>query len=257
MGSIMPSKRITHVLGVIAACALCMLMPAASVAGLFSISPIRLDLDRQNKTDSITIGNDETERKIEMQAKLVEWTQDAKGNDVYVESDDLVFFPRIFAVDKQDQRVVRVGLKVPAAATEKSYRLFIEELPPPPDPGKKGAQILFVLRFGVPIFVRPDKEQLAGAIEGLEAAPTAATVVIRNSGNQNFQIQSLSLKSEAGYEKEIVGGYVLAGATKHVAAPFPPELCRKLGKLQIVMKTDRIGTIERTFDWDASRCGAK
>jgi fimbrial chaperone protein len=241
----------------IAACALCMFTPTASIAGLFSISPIRLDLDRQNKTDSITVSNDETERMIEMQAKLFEWTQDANGNDVYVESNDLVFFPRIFSVDKQDQRVVRVGLKVPAAVTEKSYRLFIEELPPPPDPDKKGAQILFVLRFGVPVFVRPDKEQSAGAIDGLEAAPEAATVVIRNTGNQNFQIQSLKVSSQAGYEKEIVGGYVLAGATKHITAPFSADMCRKLGKLQIVMKTDRIGTIERTMDWDASRCGAK
>ena len=253
----MPFSRNTRIHRYAAAGALCLLMPAASIAGLFSISPIRLDLDRQNKTDSITISNDETERKIEMQAKLVEWTQDDKGNDVYVESNDLVFFPRIFSVDKQDQRVIRVGLKVPAAATEKSYRLFIEELAPPPDPGKKGAQILFVLRFGVPVFVRPDKEQFAGAIESLGAAPTGATVVVKNSGNQNFQIQSLSVKSGAGYEKEIVGGYVLAGATKHITAASPADICRKLGKLQIVMKTDRIGTIERTFDWDASRCAAK
>lgn len=252
----MPLIRNTRFYCYAAACALGLLMPAASIAGLFSISPIRLDLDRQNKTDSITISNDETERKIEMQAKLVEWTQDAKGNDVYVESNDLVFFPRIFAVDKQDQRVIRVGLKVPAVAVEKSYRLFIEELAPPPDPGKKGAQILFVLRFGVPVFVRPDKERFAGSIESLEGAPTGVSVVVKNTGNQNFQIQSLSVKSP-GYEKEIVGGYVLAGATKHITAPIPPDLCRKLVKLQIVMKTDRIGTLERTFDWDASRCAAK
>jgi fimbrial chaperone protein len=165
-----------------------------------------------------------------------------------------VFFPRIFAVDKQDQRVVRVGIKVPATASEKAYRLFIEELPPPPDPSTKGAQILFVLRFGVPIFVRPDKEQFAGAIESVQAAPTGAAVVVKNTGNQNFQVQSMSIKSSAGYEKEIVGGYVLAGATKHIVAPIPADICKKLGKLQIVMKTDRIGTIERTFDWDASRC---
>lgn len=252
----MPLSRRTRILRYVAGCALCLLMPAASMAGLFSISPIRLDLDRQSKTDSITVSNDETGRKIEMQAKLVEWTQDDKGNDVYVESNDLVFFPRIFSVDKQDQRVIRVGFKVPAAATEKSYRLFIEELAPPPDPGKKGAQILFVLRFGVPVFVRPDKEQFAGTIESVAAAPTGATVVVKNTGNQNFQIQSLSVKS-AGYEKEIVGGYVLAGATKHITAAIPADICRKLGKLQIVMKTDRIGTIERTFDWDASRCSAK
>jgi fimbrial chaperone protein len=238
-------------------CALCALMPGGSIAGLFSISPIRIDLDRRNKTDSITVSNDETARKIEMQAKLFEWTQDAKGNDVYVESNDLVFFPRIFAVDKQDQRVVRVGLKVPAGNTEKSYRLFIEELPPPADPARKGAQVLFVLRFGIPIFVRPDKEKLGGAIDGMEATPTAATIVVKNTGNQNFQIQSLRVKSGAAYENEIVGGYVLAGATKHITAQFPPDTCRKLGKLQIVMKTDRIGTIERTFDWDTSRCEGK
>ena len=76
------------------------------------------------------------------------------------------FFSRIFSIDKQDQRVVRVGLKVPSATNEKSYRLFIEELPPQAEPGKKGAQVLFVLRFGVPVFVRPDKEQLSGSIEG-------------------------------------------------------------------------------------------
>lgn len=254
--TITPCKRIPQWLSYLAGCALCVLIPAASIAGVFAISPIRLDIDRQNKTDSITITNDEPEKKLEMQAKLFEWTQDAKGNDVYVESNDLVFFPRIFAIDKQDQRVVRVGLKVPATTTEKSYRLFIEELPPPPDPGRKGSQVVFVLRFGVPIFVRPDKEQLAGAIEDLEPAPAAATVVVRNTGNQNFQIQSLSVKSEAGYQKEIVGGYVLAGATKHIIASFPPEMCRKHGKVEIVMKTDRIGTIERTFNWDVGRCGA-
>jgi fimbrial chaperone protein len=253
----MPSKRCLKLNAYTAVLAICLLAPEVSMAGLFGISPIRLDLDRQTKTDSINISNDEPERKIDMQAKLFEWTQNEKGEDVYIESNDLVFFPRIFSVEKQDKRVVRVGLKVPAAGVEKAYRLFIEELPPPPDPDKKGTQILFVLRFGVPIFIRPEKEEPAGSIEGVDAGPETATVLVRNSGNQNFQIQSLSVKSPAGYEKEIVGGYVLAGATRHIAASFPAELCRKLGKLQLIMKTDRIGTIERTFDWDASRCVAK
>lgn len=241
----------------IAACVFAALIPAAANAGLFSISPIRLDLDRQTRTDSITITNDDPNTKLEVQAKLVEWTQDADGKDIYVDSNDLVFFPRIFSVEKLEQRVVRVGLRVPATTIEKSYRLFLEELPPPRDPQTKGAQISFVLRFGVPVFVRPEKEQLAGAIEGLEVAPTAATIVIRNSGNQNFQIQSMLVKSGAVFEKEIVGGYVLAGATKRISAQFPPDTCSRLGKIQVILKTDRVGTLERTFDWDASRCTQK
>jgi fimbrial chaperone protein len=251
------TRRVAFALATVAACTLALLTPTACIAGLFSISPIRIDLDRQNKTDSIAISNDEPERKIDMQAKLMEWTQDADGNDVYTDSADLVYFPRIFSVEKQEQRTVRVGLKVPGGAVEKSYRLFIEELPPPPDPDKKGAQVVFVLRFGIPIFVQPEKEQLAGAIEGVEAGPAAATVVVRNTGNQNYQIQSLRIKSAAGYEKEIVGGYVLAGVTRHIAVAIPAGSCATLGKLQVIMKTDRIGTLERAFDWDASRCPAK
>jgi fimbrial chaperone protein len=251
-----PPRRILAPL-LFAACALCVLVPGASMAGLFGISPIRLDLDRQNKTDSINVSNDETERNLDMQAKLYQWTQNEKGEDVYTESNDLVFFPRIFTVEKQDKRTIRVGLKAPAGATEKTYRLFIEELPPPPDPEKKGAQILFVLRFGVPIFLRPDKEQPAGNIEGVEAAPDTAAVVVKNTGNQNFQIQLLSVKSDAGFEKQITGGYVLAGVTKRFSVQFPPEMCAKHGKLHISMKTDHIGTIERSFDWDAGHCSAK
>src|SRR5208283_2977550 len=155
-----PSARVRRFIALLAlGLPLSMLVPGTSIAGLFGISPIRLDLDRQSKTDSITISNDEAERKLDMQAKLFEWTQNEKGEDVYVESNDLVFFPRIFSIDPQDKRVMRVGLKVPATATEKAYRLFIEELPPPRDPEKTGTQVLFVLRFGVPIFIRPDKEQ--------------------------------------------------------------------------------------------------
>lgn len=236
--------------------ALCALLPLNAGAGLFSISPIRLDLDRQNKTDSITVSNDETERKLDMQAKLMEWSQDAKGNDIYVDSTDLVYFPRIFSIDKQDQRIVRVGIKVPAGAIEKSYRLFIEELPPPPDPEKKGAQILFVLRFGVPVFVRPEKEQFSGNIEGIDQSPNGVAVIVKNTGNANFQVQSLAI-SGGGFEKEIVGGYVLAGATKYIGAQFTTDICKKIGKLHVVMKTDRVGTVERTFDLDANRCTAK
>jgi fimbrial chaperone protein len=253
----MRSHHQTCLPGMLAACVAALLVPMLAHAGLFGISPIRLDLDRQAKTDSIAISNDDPERKLEIQTRLFEWTQDADGNDVYVESNDLVYFPRILAIEKQEQRVIRVGLKVPAVAKEKAYRLFVEELPPPADAEKKGAQILFLLRFGVPIFVRPEKEQLAAVIDRIDAAPGNAVVVVRNTGNQNFQIQSLVLRADAGFEKEIVGGYILAEATKRLGVAIPPDLCTKLNKIEIVMKTDRLGTMRRSFDWDAGRCSSK
>jgi fimbrial chaperone protein len=237
------------------ACALLGLFPAVASAGLFSISPIRVDLDRQNKTDSITITNDEPERKITMQMKLYAWTQDALGNDVFTESDDLVYFPRIYSVESKGQRVVRLGLKQPAADPEKSYRLFFEEQPPAPEPGKASAQVTFVLRFGVPVFVRSENGKAMATIDTLEATSTGLAVIVRNSGNRNFQILSLAIHSAAGFDKEIIGGYVLAAGAKRIPALIPPALCKKLGTLQFTLKTDTLGTIEREFEWDASRCG--
>ncbi|MBV8210796.1 MAG: molecular chaperone [Burkholderiaceae bacterium] len=233
------------------------LLAPPSYAGQFSVSPIRIDLDRKSRSDSITISNDETARTIQMRAKLVEWTQDPAGNDVYRDSDDLIFFPRIFSIQKQEQQVIRLGWKAPPGATEKSYRLFLEELPQSAGGDAKPAQVLFLVRFGVPVFVRPDTENFAGAIAALQATENGISVSVRNSGNQNFQIQSLLIRSGHGYEKEIVGGYVLAVSTKVISTAISYEVCTKLNRIDVVLKTDRIGTIERSFDWNPTDCVGK
>ena len=75
------------------------------------------------------------------------------------------------------------------------------------------------------------------------------------TGVQTCALPIFAVTSGSAYETDIVGGYVLAGATKHIVAKIPPATCKSLGPLKIVMKSDRIGTVERTFAWDASRCG--
>lgn len=222
-------------------------------AANFGVTPIRLDLGRDAKTGSLVVNNDDPEKALEMRVRLSAWTQDADGNDRYTDSDDLVYFPRIFTVEKQDRRVIRVGLKVPGVSVEKAYRLFVEEVPPAKGTQKGGAQVFILLRFGIPIFVRPEKEQLGGTIDRVEPVKGGAAIVIKNSGNVNFQILSLKISS-GGIVKQVVGGYALAGASKRVEIPIPRDDCRKIAKLQVSLVTDRIGTLERAFSWDARRC---
>src|SRR5271169_3390931 len=79
---------------------LAMTLAPSAHAGLFGITPIRVDLDRENRTGSFTVTNDDPDKALQMQAKLMEWTQDAEGKDIYAPSNDLVFFPQIFSVEK-------------------------------------------------------------------------------------------------------------------------------------------------------------
>src|SRR4030042_1339973 len=116
-------------------CALFCLFLIASIAfsGEFRVTPIRLDFDRGTKSGVITIVNEAAE-KLNVQMKAFEWTQNPDGKDQYTETNDIIFFPRIMSLEKSEEKILRAGIKIPATTREKTYRLFIEEIPEP----KKG-----------------------------------------------------------------------------------------------------------------------
>jgi len=234
--------------------ALALLSPPTA-AGQFGVSPIRVDLDRGAKSGAIAVTNDEDAEPLRAQLRLFEWTQGADGKDEYRESEDLVYFPRLMALGKGEQKLVRVGLRVPATAQEKTYRLFIEELPAPPAAGAPaGARVAITVRFGVPVFVKPAKEEVRGEIEKIELAKGVLRVGVRNGGNVHFTIKSVTAASGEAFSKEAPGWYLLAGAAREHAIELPAEACAKLKRLDVTVKTDRPLELKGTLDVNASMC---
>lgn len=234
-------------------CGLALLaLPVA--AGNFGVSPIRVELDRNAKTGAITVSNDDTDA-LRVQIRLFEWTQDAAGKDEYRESEDLLYFPKLMVLEKNEQKLVRVGLRTPAAAREKTYRLFVEELPGPLPPGAPpGARVALRVRFGVPIFLKPAQAEARGEIEKIEMAKGVLRVTVRNTGNAHFVINTITAASGGAYSKEAPGWYLLAGAVREHAVPVPPEMCRKLKQIDVTAKTDQF-ELKGALDITASMCG--
>lgn len=228
-------------------------IPAAALAGNFGVSPIRLDLDRNARTGAVTVTNDDPDKPLQAQIKLFAWSQDGEGKDSYEESNDLTFFPRLMTLPPQEQRLVRAGIRVPATDREKAYRLFIEEIPEPRKPEQQGTQIAVKVRFGVPVFVKPMKEEPQGEIEKIEISKGAVAVTVKNTGNTHFVIQSVSLKAGDLFAKEISGWYLLAGAARSHSAAIPADVCRKLGKLDVTVKTDRL-ELSRSTEMNKAMC---
>ena len=116
---------------------------------------MRLDVRHSAKSASVSVVNDGAE-KLSFQLQAMDWSQDLDGKDLYTESRDLIFFPKLMSVEPGQEAIVRIGFKTNAASVEKTYRLFIEELP---GVVKKvegsSAQINFLVRFGLPIFAAP------------------------------------------------------------------------------------------------------
>jgi fimbrial chaperone protein len=156
-----------------------------------------------------------------VQLQIVSWSQQ-DGKDVLEPSRDLLATPPIFTVPAGGSQTVRVGLRQRSnIQTEGSYRLILQEVPPPPKPEFRGLQV--ALRLSVPVFIAP---AVAPAVAPTTAmtwqanvtstpdAPTDLTVAAVNTGTAHVQVLGLKLFS-GGVELPIASppetGYVLPG----------------------------------------------
>lgn len=225
-------------------------------SGEWRVTPIRLDLGREAKAGAVTVVNEGDER-LHVQMKASEWTQDPDGKDRYADTEDIVYFPKIMDIGKDQRRILRAGIRIPAAKSEKTYRLFIEEIPPPRK--SDGVSVAIAIRFGVPIFVKPLKEEPKGAIGAVAMANGKVTVPVKNTGNVHFVIRTVAVSGENSrgekiFSKDIDGWYLLAGASRTYEAQIPQEVCREVVKVAIDVRTDRVA-LSRTLEPDKTGCG--
>jgi fimbrial chaperone protein len=220
-----------------------MLPPA--YAGSFKAVPTKIFLNARAKTAVLRVTNSGNE-KVTVQLDTKEWSQDENGKDVYTDTRDIIFFPRMADIKKGEERIIRVGYngKI-SGATEKTYRLFVQELPVK-KPGEMALK--FALKLGIPIFVKPVKEIEDSAIQGAELKEGKVLVKVSNNGNTHFIVNRLSITGldSSGAEvfaKEIGGWYVLSGITKAYAIDIPGEKCRKASaiKVSVGVKDKRLG----------------
>ena len=230
--------------------------------GAFSVNPIKLDLGAAARSGVLVVKNEGLE-KLTFQIETKAWTQDANGKDQYTDSTDLIFFPKILSLDVGTEGVIRVGVKNPIVAAEKTYRVFIEELPgvapPPGESGTRGsAQISVLIRFGAPIFVAPIKSDDSADITSLGVSKAVVDLTIKNTGNRHQLLQGIELRGVDSFGKEIYAltladRYLLNGASKGYKAAIPADQCAKLSALSVELKTDKAGA-KRKIDVYPSSC---
>jgi fimbrial chaperone protein len=159
-------------------------------------------------------------------------------------------------LDKSEEKILRAGIKIPATAKEKTYRLFIEEIPEPKK--AEGVNVAIAIRFGVPIFVKPLKEEVKGEIEKVDLSKGILNALVKNIGNSHFVINSVDIKGknvkgEETFSKELSGWYLLNGVSRRYTIIIPQEVCKALSRLDIEVKTDRF-KLNGKLDVDQAMC---
>ena len=161
------------------------------------MNPIRVNLSAAKRSEALTVTNSGSDPVV-VQVSAMAWAQDA-GKDVLSATSDVLVSPPIATIAPGKEQIVRVGLRrAPDAHTELSYRLFLQEVPPPPKPGFQGLQV--ALRVGLPIFVEPRDGRAKAALEWTASSlgKDSIRLTLQNQGNGHIQISDIGLYAKGG-----------------------------------------------------------
>jgi fimbrial chaperone protein len=209
-----------------AASGLLIFVVCASVANAANIgvSPVRVTLSDSQKIGSLSVRNDGAE-PVTMQMEVLSWSQ-REGNAVFAATRELLANPPIFTIPAGSSQLVRVGLRrAPDAQRELTYRVILEELPPPPNPDTTGARM--TLRISLPVFVSPEIEAKPVLLwQAVRTSQGALKISLSNNGNGHIQIKNFKLSLLDSAQPWVTlqsSDYVLAGQSRDWIVLASPE----------------------------------
>ena len=218
----------------------CLALVGMARAASFQVNPIRITLTPQGSSSLLAVRNDGTER-LRLQVDFYAWNQSEQGEMILNPTDDLVVYPSLLTVDAGNERNVRVGTKSPLVSREKSYRVFLEELPPATKRVDSGIRIL--TRIGVPIFVQPQNPNPQALIEKLAVHNSVIAFEVINRGNVHFLPRGIRVKGADStgantLEKSLDPWYILAGGSRQYRLEISPSDCSRIKDLTVEVELE-------------------
>ncbi len=206
----------------------------AASAATFTVDPTQISLSGRTGSALLTLRN-ESNDTLTFQLSVFAWGQSPSGEMQLEATDDIVFFPTLLTLKPNETRRVRVGSATAQDAREKTYRIFVEELPPIGPTTGSGVRVL--TKMGIPIFVRPVKEVATATLNDLRQQDGALRFTLTNAGTVHVVPQSIKVRGLAGsntaFDRELEGWYVLAGGRREFDMAFPKNACAQVTSIVV------------------------
>jgi fimbrial chaperone protein len=228
-------------------------------ASSFTVNPIKVVLSDKERSTLLTVQNQSSE-PLRFQVSIHGWSQSPAGEMVLSATKDIVVFPSILALGPGEQRKLRIGAVVGAGPIEKSYRIFVEELPPLQSANKgTSTEVRVLTKMGVPIFVEPGATASKASLSNLSLSGGRLAFDLRNEGTVHFVAgkviaHAVDRRGQSLHAIEVQGWYILAGTTRHFETPLPPEACGKATAVVVEVPLDK-GTASARLELRPGSCG--
>lgn len=206
------------------------LAPAVASAGAVDVSPVNVELSGKVRTALLSLRNGDG-APARYQLRAYAWAQKPDGAIDLSPTRELVVFPPLLELAAGEARNVRVGTEAAPGAAERTWRIFIEELPRA-ETAEDAARVRVLTRIGVPVFLAPAKAVERGELAFLGRDGARIRLALRNTGTVRLRPRSVTLALAGAdgspvFERSLDGWYVLAGGERVYEVEVPAEACAR------------------------------
>jgi fimbrial chaperone protein len=190
----------------------------AASAQALAVLPVNILLSPGQKATTLTVTNQGT-GETAIQVRAYAWSQ-KDGEDQLTPTDVVAVSPPLTSIAAGATQVIRLILRQPPQDSEATYRILVDQIPPPAEPGI----VHVVLRLSIPIFAQPITRAVPHVEFHIENNAGQTYLLGTNNGLRHEAIREIMLTASDGRtlkEEPSSSPYILAGATRrwHITSP--------------------------------------
>ncbi len=219
--------------------------------------PLPISLSPGQPSELLKVTN-EGDAPSSFQIQSFLWTQAPDGTIDLHPSLTIVAFPEVVTIGPKETRNIRVGvLQSLSGAAEATYRLIVQQLPPPPMPGKV---IQILPGIDLPIFIARNDAAAKPAITSPTVAQGRLSFALTDAGTAHMLLRRLTVTGRNASGKNVFANaaapsYVLAGGRRDYELQIGADDCAAMRTIAIVATFgDQIPAITQDVDVPPNAC---
>jgi fimbrial chaperone protein len=222
-------------------------------AAEFDVSPIKLTLSAKALSGTLVVSN-RGDQPARFHVTAFAWEQGADGEMVLSPTKEIMFFPAMLTLNPQEARNLRVGVNVKPGNVERTFRVFVQELPALAAANAPNqTTVSMLVKMGIPVFIEPTvKPKPIPSISALSLQGNKFSFNVNNTGNSHFIPVKITVKPKDGSkplaELDAGGWYVLAGRKDSYSVTLPTEACLALKSIVVEMQSHEGATMTATLE---------
>ena len=176
----------------------------------------------------------------------------------------LAVYPTLLTIEPGQARKIRVGTTVPPEATQRAYRVVVDQLPSLESvQAPKGKENIDMrARLTIPVVLKPSGTATRAIdVKAAAVRKSAVDITLHNAGNALAEVSTIRVRGtgQGGaslFDRTGQAWYVLAGATQTFTISVPAGHCADVKAVSVDVTGTNIAGVKKTISDLTGACAS-